>query len=268
LYHLIGADEILDNLVSLARPFLQGRAHFLSLQKAYRDFLISIQPEVPKPTTENVQLLSDPDLVIPLVKIFGEKETEERADFTTERQRVDSGLKKINTLDEELYQLFQLAVHTIFFYPTKTIKGGTNGFAIGALWINPRPKWSESDLIEILIHESTHNYIFLDELAHKHYPDYLKMIKYQSWSPTRHEMRPLNKVCHASLVNVELLLLREQLIGHPQSEGLHGNTKKLKEETSFAIDELLKSDEAKSLMTTRMHYLLSTAQTKLATIKV
>ncbi len=241
MYKLLGSDELLKNLILLARPYLKGRATFCALKAAYKDFLRETQPSTPKCASDEIAVLSDLEKITPFLKVFEpgykEEDIEPNVDFTERHERVQRALKQMPELDEEIASIFSLVVHTIFFAPLREIKGGSNSTAIGTLWLNPRPHWSDQDVLEIMVHESTHNLIFLDELVHTHYTDYDEVRKEENnaWSPSLLKPRPLDKVLHALTVDAEVLQFREQVMGHPKEE------KPLHPRSSVMIERMKKS---------------------------
>jgi hypothetical protein len=120
---------------------------------------------------------------------------------------------------------------TVFWAPCKVAAGGTTSQALGVLWADPRPWWSERDLVEFLIHELTHTLIFLDEWRQPQFSSRQALTDRSNYalSAIRGAPRPLDKTLHSIIVGVEVLLAREDALGHTEHDGLHPGSRELRE---------------------------------------
>lgn len=96
----------------------------------------------------------------------------------------------------------------------------------------------------MIVHELTHQLMFIDELCSPHY-NYPLLFNMQNWpiSSILNTYRPFDKVLHSAVVAMEILLLRHRYIGHAQDSAVHPPT------------EILKSQLEKTLVS--MEYVLS-----------
>jgi hypothetical protein len=174
-------------------------------------------------------------------------------------------MKEINA---EFYQLLNLTINTIFSAPSKLAGGGSTSAAIGCIWVNLRPHWKSEDVLEFLVHETTHNLVFLDELYYSHYSNYAMLSKEEnfSWSAILNKQRPLDKVFHSIVVSTEVLLFREHYLGHLDHSCLHPTTDIMLEQTKNSISYRNQKPHLKILLTKRANQLLEICQEKIQQI--
>jgi hypothetical protein len=100
--------------------------------------------------------------------------------------------------------------------PSTFAEGGTTSGALGILWMNPSPAWSEADFIEFYVHELTHMTMFYDDYCYRHYTDLRLVADPANWaqSAIRNGIRPLDKALHSLVVATEILLFR-RMFGSP-----------------------------------------------------
>ncbi|MBS0621690.1 MAG: hypothetical protein JSR80_01870 [Verrucomicrobia bacterium] len=188
-----------------------------------------------------------------------------QSDVTIERVR--SALKSMAEFSPQFTELVSLIIHTIFSFPSKFAGGGSTSAAIGCIWVHLRPHWKEQDILEFLVHETTHNLVFIDELCYTHYTSYTDIAKQENFarSAILNKPRRLDKVFHSILVSVEVLLFREEHFGHPDQPCLHPPTSILLEQTCKSIDSIM---EFKDLLTERARYLLKLTEEKLQILQL
>ena len=153
----------------------------------------------------------------------------------------------------------------IFSCSSDNAGGGSTSAAIGCIWINPRPHWSENDFFEFFVHELTHNLVFLDELRYRHYTNYSSIIIEENYSPSAilARKRPLDKVFHSILVSTEVLLTRQSLLGHPETPRAHPPTQIMLDQCLYSIRSLEENNAVFSLLTERSQTLLALCKSKL-----
>jgi hypothetical protein len=138
-------------------------------------------------------------------------------------------LAESKDLDGGIWRWFTFIVNSVFCSHSQLASAGTTSSAVGIIWINRPSQFSTRDLKELLVHELTHNLMFLDEWRYGHYKDYkiLEQQRYYALSPILGRLRPLDKVIHALVVATELLLLRERHIGHFPNGSRHNSSETL-----------------------------------------
>lgn len=64
------------------------------------------------------------------------------------------------------YKLFDELIRWVIYVYRDEYSGGSVSNCIGWIWFNPEGSWSEADYLENLVHEYTHNVLFLEEMVH------------------------------------------------------------------------------------------------------
>jgi hypothetical protein len=278
MYKLLGIEEILGNVIKLAKPFLNAVPNKYILQTAYRQFLLEAQPKVPKPENIDLCFLSTKDEVSLLLEVFKEEsildDFNEVFDSNSSQSNksilgVQEALKKMREINPSYSQLIDLAIHTIFSSPSKLAGGGSTSAAIGCIWVNLRKHWQEQDVLEFLVHETTHNLVFIDELCHTHYINYLEISKPENFahSAILSKPRPLDKVFHSIIVSVEVLSFRQDQLGHPDQPCLHPPSDILLDQTNRSLVSVLENEAIKRLLTERAVSILKKCREKLQNIE-
>lgn len=265
MFKVIGIRETLRNIIRITKSHLKGDPNRQSLQIAYRDFLREAQPRVPIPENVNLSYKWKKEDVSPLLEIFKEDSVlddfEEVFDLNAgpcsrrTLENIQHAIKKMGTTQPHFAALIDLVIHTIFTFPSKLAGGGSTSAAIGCIWADIRPSWVEQDILEFLVHETTHNLVFIDELCFTHYTSYPDIARSDNFAQSAilNKPRPLDKVFHSILVSTEILLFRQDNFGHPEKPCLHPPSHVLLSQTSQSIDSI---KEVESFLTDRAKYLL------------
>jgi len=275
VYKVIGLEASLRNVLNLERPFLEGTGR-RNLCRAFRSFLQTRYPNVAISGEPEIALLADKVDIRSYLEIFEiDSVLDDFHAFFDEGVRshalllrIKDGMQQIAAHSPQFVALLELVIHTIFTAPSSVAGGGSTSALIGCIWADLRPYWGDQDIQEFLIHETTHNLIFLDELCHGHYSDYHALSDHHNFAQSAifSRPRPLDKVLHSILVSVEILLFREHQLGHPCRPYLHPPTEILLEQTRAAIHSVLNMRGAQNLLTTRAYFLLEESQQALNSI--
>ncbi|NEC86240.1 HEXXH motif-containing putative peptide modification protein [Streptomyces sp. SID12501] len=241
MLHLFGVEENLKTVTALAYPFL-GRNQAVtpaSLKQAYREFLNTVQPSVPSETADEPCYVQRTSRVMEYLDVFsadssltdtryrfGEVVTDSpliAEDAQNSLDWVKSSASSLAQRHEAFAAVYPIAVNAVFQAPSGMAGGGTTSGAIGVLWVDPRMSWEDRDLEEFLIHELGHTLLFLDECRFGLFTSYPELLKQDNWvtSAIRKTVRPLDKAYHSAVVATEVLLAREEFLGHPSSAVLH-----------------------------------------------
>lgn len=280
MFKVLGIKENIKNVATLCKPFLELGSSEFELKNAYYAFLRKIQPSVPvKGTINEISYVYEFKDIELLLKIFEEdsilNDFDQIFDSVTSSgqqitiDRVKKALNKMREINIEFHYLINLIINTIFSAPSKLAGGGSTSAAIGCIWVNLREHWKDQDILEFLIHETTHNLVFIDELRYTHYSDYSQLAKKEnfSWSAILNKLRPLDKVFHSIIVSTEVLLFREFHIGHPLHPCLHPTTKIMLEQTRHSINYLKENSYLKNLLSKRGDFLLNLCEENLYCIE-
>ncbi|MEG9884453.1 MAG: hypothetical protein V6Z86_07535 [Hyphomicrobiales bacterium] len=120
------------------------------------------------------------------------------------------------------------------------------------IFINSSPRLTVNDVIELLVHEFTHNLLFIDETNHVQF-DYDSIMKpdYFSKSAILNTQRPLDKVVHSIVVSAQIIIFRQRYgkLYKLSQVSIHPKTDVMLETTQEAIAELLAGENKRKLMT-------------------
>ncbi|WP_437296197.1 aKG-HExxH-type peptide beta-hydroxylase [Sorangium sp. So ce426] len=279
MLHLVGFRDIIKTIATLARPYHGGDLKDLwQLKVALGRFLDNCQPDVPHIPFSKI-LVSENSREEALVKSYQTTAILDDRDQSSmlgspysvkERQRAETALEAaigaMKSHHPELSALFELVIHSIFLRKSSGAGGGSTSNAVGVIWVNCRDDWSRQDFEELLIHELTHNLVFLDELRHLHFADYKLIAQPQNYarSAILATQRPLDKVFHSIIVAVELIHARRNFLGEPSSPKVHPPTERMVECTLAALDSIYASPNVTALLTKRGHYLMEACRDNLA----
>lgn len=194
-----------------------------------------------------------------------EKEIDKQS--ATKRDLILRALNELALYSEAHSRLFHTIITDIFILPSRIAKAGSTSQAIGVIWANPKIDYTVHDTIEILVHELTHHTLFSDEFRHGHY-DYASLIDSSTWarSAILNTMRPLDKVLHSAVVSMEILILRERMLGHPVRPRVHPPTDLMIEQLNGAIDsidEVLRKQGPDEILKPRAHEILDNIRNQL-----
>ncbi|MFZ9595828.1 MAG: aKG-HExxH-type peptide beta-hydroxylase [Bdellovibrionia bacterium] len=278
MYYLMGLKWNLTNVGVLSYKHLDGRKPigFSELKSGYLEYIKSVQPTLPISISSSlVEFVDDLEMEKTLLSFFIQKIKKTESDSivtdVTEasisdgfknydlyrKQRVLDGMKnallEIKTKEEKLHQLISLVINKIFSFPILGRGGGSTSTALGVIWANAPLHWDEIDHFELLIHEFTHNLYFLDEAAHRHYCDYKRLEAKENFavSAILKIPRRLDRVMHSLVVGTEILLLRENLIGHSHKFKAHPESKNLVINNLSTIETIYQIKNLSEIMTER-----------------
>jgi hypothetical protein len=142
----------------------------------------------------------------------------------------------------ELASVFGMVINRIFVVEMANEGGGSSQRSVGAIWANPTRTASVWDLAEFLVHELTHQTLFLDEQVHGHYADRVGAQTgsngFLPRSSIRNARRPLGPVFHSLAVALEVVALRRHL-GVEYTPRLHPPTDQLLESAHATIRSIV-----------------------------
>jgi hypothetical protein len=161
--------------------------------------------------------------------------------MTQKMSRLACALSEIALYSRDYLDFLKTIVTDIFILPSDKARAGSTSQAIGLIWMNPRLTYTTVDIIEMLVHEFTHHTMFLDEMRHKHYC-YELVINRSTWarSAILNIARPLDKVLHSIVVSTEVLLFRNNFLGHPMHPRVHPPSLRM----ALQLEESLEEAEA------------------------
>jgi hypothetical protein len=279
MLYLLGLEENLKTIYMLSKPYADGNINSEEqLKKSYLSFLSKIQPNTWHPQKEDGLFVFDKKIIETLIKnheaddFLTDFETNislaSDASVRTALSKVDEATNHIKSKHEDLFSLFTLAINSIFYARSSEQGGGSVSSAIGAIWCCNRKSWGLKDTVEFIIHELTHNLIFLDELRYKHYISLPSLAGQENFvtSAILKIPRPLDKVFHSLLVATEILAHRHYWLGEPINPIVHPSSKQIHSNCVLTLSEIKNLISKKELVTDRFKKLLTITEKMLLKI--
>ena len=277
MYFLIGYEKVLENLYSLAKPYVAEISSLSDIKFGLRKFLKTHQPDIHH-APENDSFLIEKNNIEKLILSFSGKDilTDlELEDISIPDElilkqalsKISDAINYLKKLSPELHAVFNLTIHTLFYARSHSQGGGSVSSAIGVIWCSNKKNWSLQDTTEFLIHELTHNLFFLDELRFSHYRSHTDIGKISNYclSSILRIPRPVDKVLHSLLVANEIVSFRS-VFGEPIDPKTHPPTKDILKNMENTINSL-KSIYQKNILTERSMGIISQIEKKLQNIK-
>jgi hypothetical protein len=244
MFYLCGRDACYSTVFDLSHVYLQDKpaseASFLDWKTAYNRYLNSFQPLIPQRRAWGVQLVDDKALEDNLLwgfyresplddldryrdTTFFENGPEHRAEISQDVAYLREIYPEYARHDAEYWKFFELVINYILCPKSRYSRGGADSDAIGVLYMVEPRKRAHHDMYEILIHETTHNIMFLDERIHGHYASYRILPAKENFARAAITglLRPLDKVLHSLVVVTEVLLHRQRVLGHDADTTIH-----------------------------------------------
>ncbi|MBL7545998.1 MAG: hypothetical protein JNL11_19420 [Bdellovibrionaceae bacterium] len=226
MYYTLGFKQNIENIIKLISTKETNKFNSLLEIKAalarYID-LVQHQNKISFPIDELPVLVSSLDLKSVLAGAFSvrshlndlaQASMIENLHFVDEmkyQQRLHSAICLIESQNIQLASLIKIVFRYTIFGKSSRVHGGSSSNALGVLWLNPTDKWTEQDYCEFLVHEVTHQLLFLDERIHGHYSQYPKISLKENFafSTILKRSRPLDKVIHSYFVGLNVLNYRK-----------------------------------------------------------
>jgi HEXXH motif-containing protein len=278
MYFLTGPTESVKTVLLLctryreggAAPREEGGSGAHALRRAYHGYLRSLGGEYPDLDDAGVRLVDGDREVAALAATFGLPSTPPSPGRPPNLDRWErilfrEGLERLDALDSELAEVFDLVVPAVFSTPAAETPGSmTTATLPGIVWVSPTTAWSAEEIAEAYLHELTHTLLTLDEHRYGHYADYEALSKSDNLcvSAIRRERRPLNAVAHSAMVAYELLRLRRL---SPENGGvqLHAPSEELYQRALASYESVVALPNLSELCTPRMTELIAALGTGL-----
>jgi hypothetical protein len=253
MYSTFGFDHNIKNIFVLAKTKTPGEMRTIpALRDGLLSFLAYYQPDVPQQRDPGDLFIDDESTEQQLARLFKADSTlNDRgqtevvgsslpSDSKHERMaQVQNALNYVQERDAKFHTLFGLAINSVFFRQSDDAVGGSTSTAIGSIWFAGRAKLTMFDYTELLVHELTHNLLFLDEIRHTHF-DYSLIKDKENFaiSSILKLRRPLDKVVHSIVVATEIIAARRGFLGiHPEARA-HAPIRELTQDALTGIDSV------------------------------
>lgn len=270
-------DAQISNLITIAsttKDFPANLNTAAELESAYRLFINKHYSRDLSNHAPGIRIVTEPNECAQLTQIFSdspktalddlnqESAIEFRAsadEQATKRKIIEAGINLLRVVSDGHGRLLDLIVTDIVILPSKTAYGGSTSDGLGIIWANPSLNWRSIDAAEFLVHELTHQCMFIDEICSRHY-DYTSLLKPENWAQSAilKKLRPADKVLHSIVVAAEILSFRD-LVGHPASPRAHPPSTKLAQQARDAVNSIKElNNRTPGILSTRANMLLET----------
>lgn len=278
MYYLNNPQEFISSVLALTAKDGNTCSDISELRNRYIDFAVSVGGEAVRPSDTEDSYCYNEERILSLISKY--KDYSQLTDIETDTSEtshesrvnamkaVSEGKKHLQQSNNELGSLFDFAIHTMFYHRSKESGGGSVSSAPGVIWCSPRLNWTKEDMAEFLVHELTHNMLFIDERRYQHYIDFDDIAIPENYAKSAILMkpRPLDKVFHSLIVSHEVLSYRMEN-GEPVNPNVHPSTQKMYDAALETIDTIRELLGRKTLVTTRFLELMDKVEISLETIK-
>jgi len=232
---VIPIEKAIETIVLLSSAPVNDDLDELLLKKHYQQWLLKIQLHCPilNDKTEFIEIDNSK------INVYdGYFKREDRVDYEDAISssimypsikdrivKIKEGLIDLREKEPLKASLFDLVINTVIF--DQNTRGGTsvNPNYVGVMGVHHDMRAEKEAVPELLLHEMTHNLLFLDELRYQHYKNYelLKQNENKMDSPYLNTViqLPLDRILHRMVVFVEILEYRNKHIGHSVRESQH-----------------------------------------------
>lgn len=188
-----------------------------------------------------------------------------QSNFGPKQAMISAALTAMKTKAPSHYDFINNFIEGVFFEESDVASGGSTSNAVGVIWANPDLRFHQHDTIELLVHELTHNLMFLDEWVYPHY-DYDLILSPDTWcqSAILLAKRPVDKVVHSVIVATEIVLLRRLITGEPSVFYAHPPTDELVSAITKSVRDLRNLPMSAELLKPRVLNLLDVVEDKIA----
>ena len=285
MYHITSFPEVIKSQYQVSKKYSDLKiSNKRNLKNSYLKFLEKIQKDC-KPNFESHKITYSLEAVEKAKKAFGfsklndlgqENSIGETLDIIKAnklKDKINRAIYKLKNIDVNLYHVFDIVVNEIVlsrcgsFNSNIKAFGGTSQKGLGLIWISDYGSLSQIDLIELIIHETTHNLVFIDELVHSHF-DYNYINDKDTWciSAILDSHRPIDKVYHSIIVASEILLFRHCNNAMNTGYSLHPNTKDLLKTTRKSIASFMSNKNVARTAKPRTYNIVDLIDNKLIDI--
>jgi len=227
MYYTLGFKKNIENCIKLISSKESGKyASLIDLKLALGRYMDEIQPytKLSVDIKELPVLIDNPEHKAILAQGFSIRsqlndlsqasmiESLVFDDQEKYAQRLYSAINTIESQNVELATLVKIVFRYLLFGKSSKAHGGSTSNALGVLWLNPTDKWTPQDYCEFLVHELTHQLLFIDERVYGHYSCYPELLKKENYafSTILKRSRPLDKVIHSYFVGKNILHYRTE----------------------------------------------------------
>jgi hypothetical protein len=276
MYSTLGFEDIIKNVYRISAPYASSGAvqTIDDLRLAYHEFLAKYHPGLPVNRADDL-FIAEASREEAVVDAYAGNNvlndlkqdavigTAYSHDVKLERIAIArDALEDLLAADEKFGQVFRLVIHSIIVRPSRqdverSARGGSSSGAIGTIWLTVGTGISKYDLMEMFVHELTHNLMYIDELNYPHY-NYDKVLdrKTQAFSAILKRSRPMDKVIHSIVVASELLLGRRTFLPDGQIATVHPSDPQLIHDTQVSLESVYSMPDMDNVVMPRVREIL------------
>lgn len=89
---------------------------------------------------------------------------DEQADI---RKKSRAAFELLRRYDERVVEAISLLVACFLCAKKSGLGGGGFGDSLGVVWFDPSPSWESADYAETILHEATHQSVFLSDMVRR-----------------------------------------------------------------------------------------------------
>lgn len=272
MYFTLGFKENIENLYVLASSAGTGEIKNLNdLKAGYVNYIRKHQSQalIGQQASLNIQVIHSHDDKEKLAEAFNiesklndlkQQSLIEDFNFAHAELATRMFAKTLSFLESsapEIFTLISLVFNYCFFAHSSKASGGSTSGGMGILWLNPKPSWTIQDYAELLVHELTHQLLFVDERRHRHYVNYSEIGNPANfaYSTILNRSRPLDKVIHSYFVGSNIIQYRAKYFSENSAPQVHPPTDKINESLSKTFVSF--EERQMRLFTSRLKHLLN-----------
>lgn len=272
MFYLNGADDLLQTIFLLSSSVDDNSIQ--NIDQLKHDYLLFLNKffsdgSLPKPSENCEQFCFDEIRIKKLISHY--EHISNITDFETKindktplsaMQEALANIKEgklfLNKVNSSLAQMFDVAIHTLFYSRSAKSGGGSVSSAPGVIWCSIRRDWTNMDIGEFLVHELTHNLVFLDELCYQHYTNMSALGNPENFAQSSilNKKRPLDKAFHSLVVANEILCYREEA-GEPEKPHVHPDSARILASCKETINSIHYVINDSPLVTSRFREILN-----------
>ncbi len=274
MFYLLGEKECLRTLLLLTAQGGNVAKTESELKARYFDFVAGIGgPELRPPNPEERVTYDDARIAKIIAKYTQFARLNDPAIEVLETPlearkeamgHVLGAIDYLGSVNAGLRHVLELVIHTIFYHRSPVSGGGSVSSAPGVIWCSPRRFWTRGDIAEFLVHELSHNILFLDERRYEHYADYQALADESTYakSAVRRTARSLDRTFHSLVVASEVLAFRAEA-GEPADPGVHPRSADLRRACVETIDSIRAVTSRRKLVTDRFEEIMQRVEASL-----
>lgn len=279
MYHLFGLEEIIKTIYALSHPYIVNHIETIhALKSPYHSWLSHVNNKtIDCYDTQSLFVINNLSLEESFIEEYKSDSMLDDKNQSSmiggifsieekERQiiKINSALNHLKIILPEHYELFNLVISHIIFRKSDSCGGGSVSSVIGLLWLNIKEQLTIYDVLELLIHELTHNLLFIDERRYGHYNyDAIALQHNYAVSAILKETRPLDKVIHSIVVAAEIILSRRKYQYDSKNVSIHLPTDKMIEQIAVSIQSVMTMYNIEKLLSVRVFMILNIISKKL-----